>query len=494
MAFFRALLVHRRDRSWRAVLTRYATARSAAIPPPAPQFPPPFLPSFFRSFSSPISDGGSAVSAYTVEWDSDGGTPEQQVITSSVYLGPNEIQTVRTSAGDVNEIQTVTTSTTGLREIQTITVSPKSGHNSMDSTWSFAIALDTVDSLQYSGQIASDAVGSSGDADYVSAGNSARTHIKAILEFMSNVDSGVEVSDRGTANGDGGYTWSVTFPASMGNVPEMTAYMSDVPISFNTVQEGNVIGGNFRLEFGGETTGDIAHDASSSDVQAALESLSTIGLVSVTRSDNVASQESYIWSIEYTSNDNAGDIDEIKAHGAGLTTSNTAQTPTTTITPATFRQGNVISGTFDLTYDSSGDDVDIDGIPFDATAAQFKAKLVGAGAPFTADSISVERSEADFESGYTWTVSFLAAYPNSFAGDVPALESKTAPSSTHSTHPVSGDSVAGAITVKEKHKGTVKEVLRIAVAKGSSDPATTDTFKLEYGGVKSDLINVLPEA
>ena len=48
--------------------------------------------------------------------------------------------------------------------------------------------------------------------------------------------------------------------------------------------------------------------------------------------------------------------------------------------------------------------------------------------------------------------------------------------------------------MKEKHKGTVKEVLRIAVAKGSSDPATTDTFKLEYGGVKSDLINVLPEA
>ena len=148
-----------------------------------------------------------------------------EMLTSSVYLGPNEVQTVQTHAGDVDEVQTVTTGTTEIREVQSITVLPGSGLISMDSTWAFALSLDTVDSLQYSGQIAGDAAGSDTDAAYVNAGNSARLTVEAIIGFMSNIDSGVEVSDR-IDNGSGSYSWLVTFPASMGNVPQMTSYMS----------------------------------------------------------------------------------------------------------------------------------------------------------------------------------------------------------------------------------------------------------------------------
>ncbi|GMH60803.1 hypothetical protein TrRE_jg215, partial [Triparma retinervis] len=77
----------------------------------------------------------------------------------------------------------------------------------------------------------------------------------------------------------------------MGNVPQMTSYMSDVHITIDTVQEGNVLGGNFRLQFGGDTTGDIAHDALPVEVQSQLESLSTVDTIKVTRSDAVAYQD-----------------------------------------------------------------------------------------------------------------------------------------------------------------------------------------------------------
>ena len=52
---------------------------------------------------------------------------------------------------------------------------------------------------------------------------------------MYNIDSGVTVSNRQTSGA--GYKWDVTFPASMGNVPAITAYMSDVPIAITTEKE-----------------------------------------------------------------------------------------------------------------------------------------------------------------------------------------------------------------------------------------------------------------
>jgi hypothetical protein len=185
----------------------------------------------------------------------------------------------------------------------------------MNSGWSFALSLDTTSDLQYSGAISATAA-ATGSAN-------PRVDVDTIIGLMLNVDSTPTVTR--TSNGDGGYTWSVTFPESMGNVPEMTAYTSDVPISFNTEQEGNVIGGTFRLEFDGETTGDLAHDASELDVQLELESLSTIGTVSVSRGKSVTyeHQGGYIWSVTFTSDFNAGNINELTALNAGLSTTNT---------------------------------------------------------------------------------------------------------------------------------------------------------------------------
>ena len=77
---------------------------------------------------------------------------------------------------------------------------------------------------------------------------------------MANVH-GRPTVERAMMNADGGHTYLVTFPASMGNVPEMKVFMSDLPVSVSTVEEGNVLDGSFRLEFMGDLTADIPFDA-----------------------------------------------------------------------------------------------------------------------------------------------------------------------------------------------------------------------------------------
>ena len=51
------------------------------------------------SFEAPLTDGGSAVQSYTVEWDTDPGV--------------QEVQTITTTALDQDEVQLVTTNATG---------------------------------------------------------------------------------------------------------------------------------------------------------------------------------------------------------------------------------------------------------------------------------------------------------------------------------------------------------------------------------------------
>ncbi|GMH62447.1 hypothetical protein TrRE_jg6911, partial [Triparma retinervis] len=280
----------------------------------------------------------------------------------------------------------------------------------------------------------------------------------------------------------------------MGNVPQMTSYMSDVPITIDTVQEGNVLGGNFRLEFGGETTGDIAHDALPAEVQSQLESLSTVGTVEVTRSDAVAYQEAYVWTITFTSNVNNGNINQVVTHGAGLTGSNTLQTPTHTVTPDTSFDGNTMSGTFSLTYDASGTSLDIDNIPFDATPSVFSAALTAADATrFPAGTVNIDRTASpDYENGYTWTVSFLADHPNTHAGDVPLFSMKAAPTVTHATHPVTNDDTKSAVTVTETRAGTTKEVKTITVTPNTNPVAADSTFQLTYNGLQTGQIQMYP--
>ena len=98
---------------------------------------------------------------------------------------------------------------------------------------------------------------------------------------------------RSPADAEGGYSWSITFTSNLGNV-EMISPVSSlvgvgVKVDVKETQQGNWLGGSFTLSYGGATTIDLAFDATSSVVEAALESLSTIGDVIVTRTPQIHS-------------------------------------------------------------------------------------------------------------------------------------------------------------------------------------------------------------
>jgi hypothetical protein len=88
--------------------------------------------------STLVTDGGSAIHSYKVEWDSDPGVQEVQTIVTSTYIGANEVQTISTKADKKNEIQTVTTKTEAQPEVQRITVT----HATAGSY--FFVKLDTT--------------------------------------------------------------------------------------------------------------------------------------------------------------------------------------------------------------------------------------------------------------------------------------------------------------------------------------------------------------
>ena len=70
------------------------------------------------AWAPPLSDGGAAIQSYQVEWDTNPGVAEVQTVTTSTYLGANELQTIRTFGKDVDEIQLVRTLARPHREEQ----------------------------------------------------------------------------------------------------------------------------------------------------------------------------------------------------------------------------------------------------------------------------------------------------------------------------------------------------------------------------------------
>lgn len=331
-------------------------------------------------WSAPVSDGGSQVTSYRVEWDTNPGRREEQAVTLAVDTGPNEVQTFGTTAEDVDEVVSVHLRAALVEEVQTITTSAF-----VDETLagSFAIAFDTT--AQGGGSSVSAHIDH--DAGAMAGDGPARTTVEEILEAMPTVDD-VSVSREGPDD-QGGYTWSVTFHSPTGLLPLMqmsTNALSGTGAAVATarVQQANVISGTFNLEFESEFTGQIPSDATESQVKEALEQLSAVDTVLVSRTGPDA-QLGYSWFITFTSDEhfNAGDVSSLVGdfdliagvNATGYICENGGVVASTPCDAAASRRGNQLGGTFDLYADRF--------VEIQRVALHSEAGVVGSGSRVT---------------------------------------------------------------------------------------------------------------
>ncbi|RHZ10616.1 hypothetical protein DYB31_002620, partial [Aphanomyces astaci] len=375
-----------------------------------------------------------------------------QTVTTSTYTGANEVQTVTTSAADVNEIQIVTTSATMIREVQVVTTTAAPGQTLGGA---FTLQLDTTStggSVRLSGVIGFTA-GASGD----------RSCMKEILNAMANIGpTGVFAVSRSGPDTQGGYAWSITFDASMGNVPQLSLQSSTLigagaAVAITTATPGNVISdGYFTLTFGGSTTSSIPRDASNAVVQAALEALPTVDALAVSRT-GPDFQGGYVWTITFLSSFNAGDVPLL-----GIANTLVATGANAVVTVGT--QGNQLGGFFTLIYNT----VPTTQLASSATDTAVKAALElipGIG------TVKVVRSGPDYQLGYTWTISFLT-----LKGPVSALGFTTGTL----TETRSDSVVSKAISVVRTRPGTTQAVQSIATTTTLTAVPIASTFQLQF--------------
>ena len=303
-------------------------------------------------FASPVSDGGSQITSFKVEWDTNPGVREVQEITTTVFTGPNEIQLVRATATAIDEVQVVRTNAPDVDEVQTITTV---ADNEELLGGSFTVTFDTTSfggGPHTSGPITHDAMAAAGEG-------LPRTTMQEILEAMPNIGS-VAVRREGP-DLQGGYTWFITFLSEEKNVPEfslgsnaLTGTGADV--QFGTATQGNQIGGSFTLDFDGAVTVALPWDASQEEMQGALEGLPAVDTVEVVQTDETP-QGGFVWLITFTSDVNHGSLPVLTPTATGLTGVNAsivvcskgaASAGAGDPCAARSVEGNEIGGTFDL--------------------------------------------------------------------------------------------------------------------------------------------------
>lgn len=414
----------------------------------------------------PLSDGGSNITSYFVEWDNTAGTSEVQRISTMLNLDTNEIQSITTSVEDVDEVQIVRTLATPQGTVQSITVSPPPGEINLDDMYKYSLKLDTTEyggSIQYSGDI-------SATADPAGSSES----LAEILGAMTNVDSvpTVTISDM---NADGGFTYMVTFPPSMKAVPTLEIYVTDIPVFVSLIDEANLLQGYFRLEYDGEITDAIPYDASEQEMQNHLTKLSSIDSVQVLRS-YADDQNGYSWRIQFTSDFNGGNLSDMIVHSDGLQTTNFIGGADCIIDEGGI-DGSFITGSFVISHGGESTPP----IPSSVEAHELKTILEKLGSIGTVD---VERSLPSPVGGYTWTIYFRHDIYGTNRGDVMPLEV--------TSNLTGGSGFQPVIKVTEDRQGTWQEVQRIRISAGGAAVDPQSVFRLSFDGQSTNEILALP--
>lgn len=165
---------------------------------------------------------------------------------------------------------------------------------------------------------------------------------------------------------------------------------------------GGPTGGTFTLTFQGQTTGAIAYNAGAASVKTALEALSNVTTVTVTKTGTT-------YLVEF--DDPGGqDLQQMTGDGSSLTGASVAVVVTqSAVTAANEVQqvsltGNPTGGTFTLTWDPGGGDETTASIAYDASASTVQTALEGLATPTAGDFL------VGGSAGGPWSVEFKGTY------------------------------------------------------------------------------------
>eukprot|EP00970_Alexandrium_tamarense_P009994 scaffold1976_cov187-Alexandrium_tamarense.AAC.23 len=143
--------------------------------------------------------------------------------------------------------------------------------------------------------------------------------MKLAIEAISGVGN-VEVARSGS-DGQGGYTWDVTFDKH-GDVPILHSSNSlsgkGATVSVTETVKGNELGGSFALTFGSETIDPLPIDVDSETLQLALEGLGGVGQVDVNTNDQLDSEFGRSYTVTFMS-PYLGDVQMLVPHSLQTT-------------------------------------------------------------------------------------------------------------------------------------------------------------------------------
>lgn len=243
-----------------------------------------------------------------------------------------------------------------------------------------------------------------------------------------------------------GYTWTITYTSKLGLQPLLTAYVLGNAVgatyaiahkSAGTVQEvqqivttaSAAIGGSFSIGFNGANTTAItvgvSCTATGTAMQSALNSVATIGTVAVTVTAGPTAQGGCTWSVSFVTHTGALPLMRVYAGSATSAYTNSASSVTSgTLTPAsatatvsrlTAGTSSALGGLFTMSF--AGQTTGY--LPYASTSAQISDALQALS---TIDRVTVVRSNADVNNGYTWTITFI----HDMTGPLPYITVDTA--------------------------------------------------------------------
>lgn len=219
--------------------------------------------------------------------------------------------------------------------------------------------------------------------------------VEEALEATGGIGN-IEVT-RGEADGQGGYTWLVTFVENTGDVEELLAFNSlqgkEATVRVEELTKGNEMQGTYRLLYEGLATEPIALETDANGIKKAMfEKNSSLGDIIVTSTGKVDSEGGRRFEITFT-DPFAGDVPLLRVDASHLIGTG-ASVSVIEETKGSQARGNALHISFDMPRSCSSSQVD---------------PMSTCGASITEGEIQVDES-GDYESASTLSLNIFADY------------------------------------------------------------------------------------